>query len=357
MHQLGPLSILTLIILSLHVVSSVEIEFKAEYYSNATLVCDDRLLRLPYTTFKKYWILPNGSTIQWSHVPGNSSRYFIGESPGFNLTITNINDEDFGWYYCVILWDNYIYLVHTMKIGLNVNGALYKELLDQYRKSVIIGLLAGGVTAAILSLFCLLYWCRYSEVNTENVEKDAKKNKSKVELKSDKNYNDFDDSNKSTASTKENEAIYELDSAVKGHEDDDATIIGDGEIAIGIKKGDDDTEDGGMPVTIFEPVSATNEITQPKVRRCSDEDGDCYNEVIPLPPPLPPLLHPLNDSFEEADDKTGDIATHELVFLNHAFDARNDHNHKDASCDPDRKYVFEDDVKPSAKGHYAAVKF
>ncbi|XP_060605511.1 uncharacterized protein LOC132758011 [Ruditapes philippinarum] len=354
-----PLQNLVALILSsivLRFVSSVEVEFKAEYFSNFTLTCDDKLLALPYTTFKKYWILPNGSVIQWWHESGNNSRYFVGESPDFNLTITNVDEEDFGWYYCVILWDNYIYLVHTLKIGLNVNGALYKDLLDQYRKSAIIGLIAGGVTAALLSLFCLLYWCRYSEVNTKN---DVKKEKAKVKTKSNKNDDSSSDSNSkaNTDSTKENEAIYELDKAVKGYDDDGATVVGDGEIAVSIRKEEDDSEDGGRPIQIFEPVSGTTEISQPEVPRCSDDDGDCNNVIVPPPPPPPPLLHSLNDSFDEQDDLKAENAAQRLVFINHAYDAGNDQCHKSPSFDPDQKYVFEDDTRYPGKGHYDAVKF
>ncbi|XP_045206675.2 uncharacterized protein LOC123558898 [Mercenaria mercenaria] len=321
-------------------VSSVEVEFKAEYYSNVTLVCDDTLLGLPYTTYKKYWILPNGTALQWSYEPGNySSRFSVGESPGFNLTIANVDEDDFGWYYCVILWDNYIYLVHTIKVGLNVNGALYKELLDQYRKSAIIGLIAGAVTATVLGLFCLLYWCRYSEVNTENDEKREKLNKSDAK-------NDTSDENSKTDTVygEEKEAIYELDKAVKGY-DDDATVAGDGEVAIGLKVARDDSlEEDGMPLNLFEPIPAAVEITQPKVARYSEDDGDCNNIVPPPPPP------PLNDSFEETD-------VHMHGYLNNAFDLEKDEYPQDSDSETDRKYLHQEDTLSHDKGQYADVKF
>lgn len=332
-------------------VLTVSMEFKAEYFSNTTLVCDDRLLNLPYTTFKKYWILPNGTALQWSHDPGNSSRFIVGEYPDFNLTITQIDEDDFGWYYCVILWDNYIYLVHTIKVGLNVNGALYEELLDQYKKSAITGLIAGASTATLLGLFCLLYWCRYSETNTKNDDKTKKTEHGKRDSTGNKSSTD-------TVYATEKEAIYELDKAVKGF-DDDATVVGDGEVAVGFN--DEENEEtnsvveDGKPGKISRLVSFQEETILEERAEIRSNDDETFDELLPPPPPPPLPLLLMKEVTEETTLQR---------YTNNGFDFGNDTGDVAAdidTSDTDRKYMYQEETacieNATFKEHYADVNF
>ena len=85
----------------------------------------------------------------------------------------NINHVDFGWFYCVILWDNYHYLVDSVKVGLNVDGALYDELSEKYRQSALTGGLAAGSVFIILFLSCLIWHYRYGKRESKTVVKEA----------------------------------------------------------------------------------------------------------------------------------------------------------------------------------------
>lgn len=287
-----------------HTTSAITVEFQAEYFSNTTIQCNHRLLNLPYTAFKKYWITPNGTTIQWSHAPQNRSKFLVGETPDFNLTINYIDDADYGWYICVILWDNYIYLVHSMKIGLNVNGALYPQLSGHYLSNAIIGLIAGGSAAALIALLCLLYWCRYSEVNTENEDKTEKTTESRGK-KVKKNFTFSENT-----TLKETEAIYELDKAVKCFDDNDI-IIGEGEIALAFRNEayiEEDAATDGMPRQIFEPRSEAAGLQG--VEAFTEEDGGGY-AIVPTPPPPPPFL--ISKVHNSKDGGHRDVGDHSSI--------------------------------------------
>lgn len=311
--------------------TAVTVEFKTEYYSTTTLVCDDRLLNLPYTTFKKYWILPDGRALQWNYKPSNTSRYVVGDSPAFNLTISVVNDADFGWYYCVILWDNYIYLLHSLKIGLNADGASYKVLLDDYRRNATIGIIAATSVALLLGLLCLLDWCKYSEENTENDENPNKKKDSQSNVNETSNELE-------TADTNEVLAIYELDKAVNGHDDgDEETVAGDGDVTLGISRDQSEIDEladnaptrhvsaAGSYST--DPNSSTKNISSFK------NECDCYGNVPQAPPA--PLIPPAPRYFEDIEMK--DQA---MVFYNRGFDLGAGESVPSNKRDADREKVY-----------------
>ena len=245
---------------------ALTVEFKAKYYADTTLTCDAASLQLPYTTFKIYWALPDGSFLNWFYT--GDEKYTVGEGPEFNLTINNIDDRDFGWYYCVILWDNYIYLTHSIKVGLNVNGADYEDMYDGYRNSALIGGIMAAGTAFLLALCCLVYWCRYSEVNMVNKPKKLKAPTSRSSSKSGSS-----DSSKGTVSA-EQEAIYVLDKAVKGFE---------GPYSLPSI----DSSNVGHPAAGFDlrRLSSFKGNNSPNLSQ-----GDDSEYTLPPPPPPPPLM-------------------------------------------------------------------
>lgn len=320
--------------------AAVTVEFKTEYYSTTTLVCDDSLLNLPYTTFKKYWILPDGRALQWSYKPSNTSRYVVGESPGFNLTISRVTDEDFGWYYCVILWDNYIYLLHSLKIGLNADGASYKELLDEYRRSATIGIIAATSIAILIGLLCLLDWCKYSEANTENDEKPNTKKESQG------NVNETS-SEVEIADAKEMLAIYELDKAVNGHHDgDEETIAGDGDVTL------DGSREQLEPDELVEDTPTQNVFEMVTFSTDLKNIDDCYGNVPPAPPA--PLLPPDPKYFENIE-----MQDQALVFYNNGFDlgaGGNIPSHK-RDADSERRCMFQDESVEHVNKQFDDAKF
>ena len=146
----------------------VTIDYKAEYYSNVTLFCNHEVLNLPYTPFKIYWILPDESVLQPNDV-SRREKYIVGKPPNYNLTIIKVNDDDFDRYYCVILWDNSIYLVHTILVDLELDGERFSEI---YRRGVMIGGISAAATLTVLCALSLVYYFRYRGTGLEykNVE-------------------------------------------------------------------------------------------------------------------------------------------------------------------------------------------
>ncbi|XP_052819640.1 uncharacterized protein LOC128245499 [Mya arenaria] len=207
-------------------ISTKTVEFQSRYYTNTTLHCDIEGLNLPRVTFK-YWILPNGTTLQYWH--NNGSKFTVGEWPIYNLTIADVTAEDFGYYYCVIFWDPRLFLASSVKIGLNTDGANFDDLKARYVYHVYIGSVVAGATALAISSLCLLYWCKYSEQNTVNEVKDANLSD---ENNSESNAHKKDtmlirrcfkrrqSSNSSVVSgIEEKRAVYELDNVVEAFDD------------------------------------------------------------------------------------------------------------------------------------------
>ena len=145
-------------------------KFQAAHKSNTTLFCNYPHFQMSVTPWQIYWILPNETVIQpWPKFPGDG-KYKIGYPPAHNLTVMNLNHEDFGWYYCIILWDNYHYLADSVKVGLNVDGALYDELTEEYKNKVITGSVAAGSVFVILCAGCAIWHYRFRENKPEPAE-------------------------------------------------------------------------------------------------------------------------------------------------------------------------------------------
>ena len=98
-------------------------------------------------------------------------KYHVGYPPAHNLTIRNLNHKEFGWYYCIILWDNYNYFADSVKVGLNIDGALYDDLYEEYKVKAITGSLAAAAVFIILSLSCAIwhYKCRKEEPDPKDL--------------------------------------------------------------------------------------------------------------------------------------------------------------------------------------------
>ena len=132
--------------------------YTAEYFTNVSLHCNYTLHNLTYPPFpdpiKKYWVLPN-STVLPDTFLGDSK--FVIQKPEFILYVGDINEEDFGLYHCVLLWNNWDYHVDVIRIGLNEDGPYYEKLLRQLERNLII----GSVSAAVFFMICMFgcwYW-------------------------------------------------------------------------------------------------------------------------------------------------------------------------------------------------------
>ena len=147
---------------------------KVEYYSNATLICDNNQLNLSLSdqagVVSKYWMLPGGSLVDNTsksdmvelHVP----RWTLSPNfANFNLTLNRVDDEDFGMYTCVIVYSDG--KIKTVRRGLNVDGADFSKLLETYRENAIIGGIAAAGLFVVFSASCVIWHCRYSSRGKE----------------------------------------------------------------------------------------------------------------------------------------------------------------------------------------------
>jgi len=268
-------------------------EFVSKFYVNTTLVCDIDGLNLPRVTFK-YWILPNGTSLQYWHK--NGTKFVVGEHPEYNLTIVDVNGYDFGYYYCFVFWDPRLFLASSVKIGLNSQGADTSGLLGKYQKSAFYGGIIAGATGVALSSVCLLYWCKYGEQNTVNKPMKDDANKSDVKSNDDVHTTEtlvlrkcFRRSRASTTTASETEtdekrAVYELDKAVNAFDDGYS-----------------------QPSDVIDFTSLTlrrrSSFDAVRVRRRGYfEFEECADVTPPLPPPPP-----IDDLISDATDDESSI--------------------------------------------------
>lgn len=142
---------------------------KVEYFKPATLSCDDIQYNITTTSdpeiMKKYWILPTGKRIdQSSEAPvllGQIKQWEISPDPIFNITINKVDDVDFGYYYCIIVYTNHSIL--AIQQGLNIDGADFSSLIEQYKYNAMVGGIAAAVLFASIAGLCIVYNFRYSK--------------------------------------------------------------------------------------------------------------------------------------------------------------------------------------------------
>lgn len=137
---------------------SIKESYKAEYFTNVSLPCNYTNHNLSYPAvpvpIKRYWVLPNGTVLP-DTFPGDEKFYV--EKPDFNLFVARIDDPDFGWYHCALLWNNWDYKVDVIRIGLNEDGPYYERLLRELEKNLIIGSVCAGAFF-IICMFGCWFW-------------------------------------------------------------------------------------------------------------------------------------------------------------------------------------------------------
>jgi len=121
-----------------------------KYGDNVVLTCD-----VPSGDTVTYWVLPDtrvmqpGEAIAFATLDGIASWRVSDD--GRSLTITLVQPEHFGFYYCFV--DSASGQHHVVKRALNYRGAYYGDLWLKYKWNVIIGgASAGGVVVAAVLL-------------------------------------------------------------------------------------------------------------------------------------------------------------------------------------------------------------
>ena len=152
--------------LSMVFVCCIAEEYQLEYYTELTLSCDETEYNFTQTNpASKYWLLPDGNLTR--ETGEDNKRMAVGKDmTNFTLTLKRLNDPDFGWYYCLIVWGDHS--VSHIRHGVNIDGAFFGDLLDRYRHNAMIGGIAAGILFAILAGTCIVWHCRYQKHDDGN---------------------------------------------------------------------------------------------------------------------------------------------------------------------------------------------
>ncbi|WAQ97884.1 hypothetical protein MAR_022257 [Mya arenaria] len=133
-------------------------ELQIEYYEPAHIDCDHTAYNFTSdkTIMEQYWLLPNGNIIQSS---SNKSDNHIVMYQNFSITINKISDQDFGYYYCLLVRSDYS--VDRIVHGLNTDGPYYGDLLKKYTHKAMIGGIAAGTLFVVLAGCCVVWQFHY----------------------------------------------------------------------------------------------------------------------------------------------------------------------------------------------------
>ena len=154
------------LLLSMTLHASLAEEYQLEYYTELTLSCDVTEYNFTHSNpASKYWLLPDGNLTR--ETDDNNKRMVVGKDmTNFTLTLKRLDDPDFGWYYCIIVWNDNS--VSHIRHGVNIDGAFYGDLLDRYRHNAMIGGIAAAILFVILAGSCIVWHCRYHKRDDGN---------------------------------------------------------------------------------------------------------------------------------------------------------------------------------------------
>ena len=157
--------ILLVLCLRLVFVTSHTTDVKQEYFTTAVFPCEyDRYNFTSNSPIKsKYWLLPNSTYLNRNHNT-NGSRVYIDAN--FTLTVQHIDDDDFGYYFCLLIRDDHS--IDSIRLGLNTDGPYFGDLAAIYAKKAMIGAIAGGSLFLILAGSCLVNQFRYHKRSQRN---------------------------------------------------------------------------------------------------------------------------------------------------------------------------------------------
>ncbi|GFN88113.1 hypothetical protein PoB_001461900 [Plakobranchus ocellatus] len=162
---------------------------KVPFYSSPSMTCDHPLLNITLSDDVKAisWVFPDGTNV-YSASDVNPRQYVFSEPDSsttgpnssifalYNLTALEIDEDQFGYYLCVVEYTNTgsdVKPAAVIRWGLNVNGADFSDLLKTYRENAIVG---GAAAAALLVLVgggCLFWNVRYGNQGLDDNDDDA----------------------------------------------------------------------------------------------------------------------------------------------------------------------------------------
>lgn len=159
--------LLTTFLLLHQIVVTLSDNLQLEYFTSAVLECNENSLNFTNSANinRRYWLIPAGVLLNKS-----STDKHVQVDFNFTLTINEINDSDFGKYYCLLTRSDYS--VDTIEHGINVDGPYYGNLPEIYSKRAMIGGIAAGSLFVVATGSCLLWQLNYVKKNRYNKKAD-----------------------------------------------------------------------------------------------------------------------------------------------------------------------------------------
>lgn len=155
-------------------------DIKVRYYGTAILRCHENETVIPNA--RVFWITPDASIIEQnttdSQLPTNVIK--VNGTVISMLNVTKVDDDQFGYYTCVMVSNNPVDSVTLVRWGLNVDGADFSDLEKQYRDNAIVGAIAAAIMLVLLGGGCFIWHFRYSRRERDrngrsSIEDDPKK--------------------------------------------------------------------------------------------------------------------------------------------------------------------------------------
>ncbi|GFS11711.1 endonuclease-reverse transcriptase [Elysia marginata] len=150
------------------------------FFSNVSMTCDHPSLNVSSASNVRdvSWVLPDGTNVDSNEDVNNklfsfsNHTYDSGKTLDlYNLTAKKIDDDMFGYYHCVVQYTTSE--VAVIRWGLNVNGADFSDLLDDYRENAVIGGIAAASVLLVIGGCCLFWNSRYSKRQEEREDEDV----------------------------------------------------------------------------------------------------------------------------------------------------------------------------------------
>lgn len=109
------------------------------------------------------WLLPKGGIVQSSNTSDNKARRIFASfhNEVSVLQIKRIDDEDFGIYWCVQVWNDTT--VRAIRHTLNLDGPPLDAFYEQQRHNAIVGAISGGTVLGVFIFAYIVWYFRCSE--------------------------------------------------------------------------------------------------------------------------------------------------------------------------------------------------
>lgn len=159
-------------------------DIQISYYSSLSMVCTDNDTNIPSNTII-YWITNNVVVIS-NNTPEQELPDRLQISTNGNaLNISKIDDNQFGYYTCVMVFPNRT--IDVRRWGVNIDGADFSDLEKEYRNNAIVGGIAAAVMVVMFGGGCLVWHFRYrkrsKEIHKEGIEEEPGKSEKKYDNK------------------------------------------------------------------------------------------------------------------------------------------------------------------------------